>query len=739
VVGNTADTGNVHKRPLDQSLPTKRYQTTPGEIALFAIFDPTIPVDSGSTGANSVIQNRALQFTIPTLKTIAPAGGVDATSPFLATRLKADSELPLVPYGYGYADEGDVTKPKLDINQQVSIGGDPAVKAIAKKINQNLSLTFGLQRKGGLTTLDYVNTIAASIIDYADTDSDGTIGADYRGYDSYPLMSEIYTTKNWTKKYQNPAGTGPYYVEITVDCWVELWNMSDQVATGTISLKLTENHPIHVGTTSPYSFGTAASDLHDNSTVATIYPSGPFPLTVTMQPNEYKVLNIQTDTFQLNSGVSPPDSFPAPSPASQSLQLDLSTTLTRYELTWKSSGGTGTGAIVDKSNAGIVRVSGALSGPHPTGKSNREWRGSLPGFIGNNPNGSANYYDTIGDPRLAYYWGCPQAPNSYTDNSSMWSRNIRMGITASFPANSANYKEVKITSWPDGGHDSPTITATPGTATKDPSPAPGPVATQSTKAPATISNTGTYSTVAEFGNIYDPGQWKITPDANNRWTDIVNTTVADGNYGGGMTLRIGRPEFTQFDKPGLRAWQLLDLFYPGNRVNTRGLVNINTASRDVLRALGASVLLNRDLDVSFAPNPAPTPGFYPPFMAKQADVFADAVIAERPFLSAAQLNAIKAAGTSTPLFGNPSAWTTSPPSEWNDSGAEEYFAKIFPLSTVHSRNFRVFVTGQALDKNGHVLSTVSKVYQVYINPTRDGAGKITAQKVDVTYETQASL
>src|SRR5205814_1647000 len=105
-------------------------------------------------------------------------------------------------------------------------------------------------------------------------------------------------------------------------------------------------------------------------TVATTYPSGTFPIAINMQPNEYKVLNARTDTFQLNSGVSPPDSFPAPSPASQSLPLDLSTSQTRYEVTWKGSGGSGSGAVVDKSNDGIVRVSGTLSGPS-AGKSNR--------------------------------------------------------------------------------------------------------------------------------------------------------------------------------------------------------------------------------------------------------------------------------------------------------------------------------------------------------------------------------
>ena len=59
------------------------------------------------------------------------------------------------------------------------------------------------------------------------------------------------------------------------------------------------------------------------------------------------------------------------------------------------------------------------------------------------------------------------------------------------------------------------------------------------------------------------------------------------------------------------------------------------------------------------------------------------------------------------------------PTEWNDAGREELFAKIFNLATTRSRNFRVFVTGQSLDKNGNVLSTVTKVYQVFVKPNRD--------------------
>ncbi len=122
--------------------------------------------------------------------------------------------MPLVPFGFGYADEGNIAKPKLNLNAQVTTGGVTAVDAIANKINENLP-TFGAARKGALTGLDYVRTLAASIVDYADSDSAATVGADYRGYDSYPLINELYSMKWWKSTYLNGA-TNTYFVEISM-------------------------------------------------------------------------------------------------------------------------------------------------------------------------------------------------------------------------------------------------------------------------------------------------------------------------------------------------------------------------------------------------------------------------------------------------------------------------------------------------------------------------------------------
>ncbi len=733
VAGNIAN-GGANKRPLDQSTLAKRYTTTPSELALFTLFDPSnAPVDPGNTGAELLVGNRALQLTTRTLKQVAPALATpDLLSPNVAVRPIPDSEQALVPFGYGYVDEGNPAKARVDLAAQLQAGGDPAVQEIARKINDNLP-NFGSVRKGGLPeSINYVNTIAASILDYADTDSDATVGSDYRGIDSYPFVSELYTMKWWKRTYQN-AGT--YWVEVQMDTWVELWNPSDQTISGTAALDILESHQVQAGNYS-YTFGTTPADLPNGSTVSSI-PSGVAPLAVSnMKPNEYAVFKVRTDTFQLNTGVSPPLIFPAQGVTTMPLS---DAHKSNYKLSWN-------GRLVDTagSNAAehIQRLAGSLKGPPSYVPSNKNWRGTSAafGYVKPTTSGGISDYSTMGDPRASLLINAAQVAIAYDLGSSFWGRNSRSNVPAS-----AIYAAVRPAAWPDSAHNTTYVGAAPGSGSVADPPATRPSAatTESSRAPGTISNAGSYSSLAEFGNIYDPGLWNIPPDtaapptwSNIAISDITTANQSDANYGGGMTLHIGRQEFTLFDKPGTRAWQLLDLFSTGPRVNTAGLVNINTASREALRALGANVLLNRD------PDKLPAGTLYPPYATKQADQFADAVITGRPFLSAAQLSSLKIPGT-PPLkafFGNKAAWTNQPaPTEWNDSGTEEYFAKVFPLASVRSRNFRVFVTGQSLDKNNNVLSTVSKVFQVHLNPTRDPTGKITSQNVISTYEAQLPL
>jgi hypothetical protein len=296
--------------------------------------------------------------------------------------------------------------------------------------------------------------------------------------------------------------------------------------------------------------------------------------------------------------------------------------------------------------------------------------------------------------------------------------------------------------WPDSGHAFSYTGLQPADTGKYPtdimaSPTPTPDPTKSISLLPT-STSGNLASVADLGNVWDPAQlsYSVT-NPGGALPDIPSLATLSSKGGGGHTLAIGRPEFSAFDQNGKRAWQLLDVFSANagtnTTTNTTGRVNLNTASRDVLRSLAAGILQNRDTAIQ--PNSLQN-NFYPPTVSAQADKFADAVINSRPLLSTSALSAIRDS-QGQPFFGNPNQYngsTQTPPTEWNDPGREELFAKIYNLATTRSRNFRVFVTGQSLDKNGNVLSTVTKVYQVFVKPNRAADGTIQSQQVEIKYE-----
>jgi hypothetical protein len=359
------------------------------------------------------------------------------------------------------------------------------------------------------------------------------------------------------------------------------------------------------------------------------------------------------------------------------------------------------------------------------------WRGN-PSPPNNNSSGQ------FGDPRASWYITDPWPSGDYV-NDSYWGGPTPQMNPLNWPDSGHPFDPLQVGKQPSGPGQTPVdIMASP-----TPTPAPY------TKSISLLSTTprDALTSAAELGNVFDPAQlsYAVT-NPGGAVPDIPSSATLDSKGGGGHTLAIGRPEFSRFDTNGMRAWQLLDVFgLATGTTNTAGLVNINTASRDVLRSLAAGILQNRDTAIQ------PTSlqnNLYPPTATganmQQADKFADAVINSRPLLSTSALSAIRDS-QGQPFFGNPNQYNNSTqalPTEWNDPGREELFAKIYNLATTRSRNFRVFVTGQSLDKNGNVLSTVTKVYQVFVKPTRDpntGAIQKDAtgapiQQVEIRYE-----
>ncbi|MEP2776773.1 MAG: hypothetical protein ABJQ29_11295 [Luteolibacter sp.] len=572
----------------------------------------------------------------------------------------------VIPQGFDYEDAG---QPAPDLNEFVAAAN---VEGIADHIGTNLP-DFD-DRKGGFPAGEnYLQSLAASIIDYADEDSDATIGPGYRGVDSYPFVNEMFDRYEWT-------GGGTNDVKVTVETYVELWNPSDKELLGTVFFINQNRHQIRVPPGSAQKF--SDSGTYIARFVKT--PSGSFDHPA-IPPNGFAVLYLGKKEY----------SFPASSTFPPSELIFTTTTDSNYSLRWN-------GKIVDYARGGLQRTDGNLK----FGNSNRKWKG--------NSSPALDYsIGQSGDPRSSYYINTWVFANNYDANTSWGGRCIKRSISNS------NYNEVRLNDWADSGSNSTGGTKANSDATRPTSLAYP--ANQPDMAPAVISNAGRYNSLAELGNIFDPAQ-----------LSNVNATfpVGNSNAGGGFSLAIGRPEFGAFDRDGKRSAQLLDIFSIQPEISDTSLlgrpVNINTAPREVLRALVAGVTLGAD--------PA-TPTASSPVNSQAGDIFADFVLAQRavyPLRGPSDFNNIRKnpakqrdplVPTDTPFFGSMDAYPagSAPPATWDDAGREELFRKTLNLVTFSSKTYRIVVAGEAIDSNGKLIARKTREYHYSLEPLRDSS------------------
>ena len=348
-----------------------------------------------------------------------------------------------------------------------------------------------------------------------------------------------------------------------------------------------------------------------------------------------------------------------------------------------------------------------------------------------------------GDPRINYF--LRQSNNAILCSASSFlnssfggpnSTSLIPGSTNFSTAPPTNCK-VDITQWPDGGHN-PTlygINPSGSNPQRDPSNEPisnSIVAFESKNVPSFIRN-GPMTNILELGNIYDPILWRRVDKGN-----ITINSIADPSFGGGNTLRIGRSEHPRFAFQKLKstdaypvpnmsqsAVALLDIFSLSDSSDNGGKINLNTAPAPVLRALAGSVTLSKD--------PAMSPSSTLAITNNMTEAFAQGVMrfrAVNPFLTPSQLafiatdygitnpatshwtntwptnavfgNTNPTISLSTNAPGNTLGWTSASigVSGWNDQAAEEWFSKIYNLSSVQSWNFRCYTVAQLVDTNG---------------------------------------
>ncbi len=647
------------------------------EISLSTLFQENSA--SGKT-PEILLDKRDTLRTTRSLHTILDQPQVERIEPCIAYLPDSTPSKKIIPQGFGYADAG---KPAPDLNQLVETG---QLDEIAGHIERNLP-DFASRAGGFPDSEDYLKTLAANLIDYADADQDSTVGAGYRGIDSYPFVNEWFDRCEWIP---GPIGN----VNIKVETFVELWNPSQQTIEGEILFINQGGQEIMIPPAAIHQFE----------------PVEFAPIKILMHPNAFLVIPMGEHIQSFPEGAFKPT------------QLNfLETNKSNFLLKWN-------GQAVDFARGGVQRTSGLLR----AGSGERKWKGiASPAHdirIGQ-----------FGDPRASYYINTPIIANSYDVNSNWGGRSLKRDIAKTKPM--LPYAEVRIDQWPDGGSSS-----SPGVRPVSDSRRPGIThilnsndtiypgsgypASQATFAPARISNSGRYESLCELGNLFDPAQWS---DVHSR------NALPSAAAGGGFTLAIGRPEFPVFDTEGKRAAQLLDLFSiepPAGSGRLEGrAININTASREVLRSLVAGVELNADaLSEQVAPDHHEAFG----------DLFADCVIAHRnqsPLRSVSDLNLLRKQpyaerdpqnSDTIPFFGNPANYrnvkTLTNPDDpndlisWSDAGKEELLRKVIDLVSFQSKSFRVVVAGEVLSAKGKRLARATREFHFTIEPERDVDG-----------------
>lgn len=711
-------------------------------------------------------------------------GRADAVERLVAADRSAYLECPRVPFVAGI-DPAVRGRPKRNLNRLLaSESRAGAVDDFASWVAA--ALPDFARRAGGFPD-DYLRTLAAGAFDYADEDGDPTLGDGFRGVDSHPLLSEVFLRIQYEGI---ELSEGRKYLVWEFRLFAELWNLGSRPASGTASVSYENGlQAVQVASLPPLPRFDAERLLLDPavSMHSLSLSGGRFwspAIEVELRPDEYAVFEFATVRQRIDIG-----------PSSGPDALWVTDFFLEEPLGAAGIGLRWNGVEADRV-AMLVRDSEGLA--FSGDRRQVAVKAAIPGHS-YGPYGM--FVNNPGDPRISRFLRREAAgENSYPRNASPGRRNIRRGTIYDVdrsPRKPRHYGRVLPSEWPDGGHDSKVGNWKPGGDVEIEPTDPRllgllPEADAAT-APQRLSNAGRFLSPTELGHVFDPvmwrpayadlpgapgsgradsrrllGEWPVgaeLPEGRDGWPAVTLASEPSPDYGGGNTLRIGRPEHPRFDEPRLRAVRLLDLFHCGRPwsadaeqrqgplVAIRSQVNLNTAPVEVIRTLLVGELrqdprAGRVTGTGHAPAPWMAPrvaeeAVATPARERAADLLAEAVVAGRPYFSRSELATLKDA-SGRAVFGNREWFADGGRLRWSDAAAEELFARLFQGSTLRSRNFRVWVIGQSLvprragsDEPPQVLAESRKVFQLFANPgERDEQGGIVAEnfEVEVRYE-----
>ena len=680
---------------------TNSARTNFGRSATEVRVDSTGAPFFGQLGAlTNVINGQSNVLTTPTLAQYL--GGTYAMNKHLLSTHRAIDE-DVIPAGYTatnsvFVSFPDSGKPKYLINDlatNVIYGASAEERAsnIAVIISTNLA-GFGKRDPSLLlsgedaTGQKYIRRIAASIVDYIDTDSTPTlVDGEPAGRELAAYVMGIGERNTWTSE----SGSGPYAIGIQSEFFVQLWNPFTSAVSGTISFKVFNRQTINLAGGNP------SADFQD-------FQGG--NILVSLRANEFKVIKVGSVTQNITGLPTRPGSSTANYPTWTTTSSG-SSSLTghpAFSMTWN-------GAMLDMNRrspmfapaaAGLVRTSpGVQFGPV----------GAIRWNFNFTP---ANAPNTVADPRGNWL--------SQTDWAGFI--NIASALWQGRESDSLNQAGQNfVNTWASRDF----VRANPanlGVAIANAGADPTALTSQyaasdATNAPAYLANAAMQS-IGELGNIFDPAQVNDS-GASTSGGSPANFTRAMG----GRSLRIGQPESVfsttnNWDQPGRRAIELLDLFsinplgtnYPSygltNSPVMRGRVNVNTAPAELLRAVYEGIAVTNDAGI--------------PKSTINSSQIADAIIAARPYSRISDLYKALPAFVQGTNYSPAIANTSSNALAAMDRAREELFARTVNLLTTQSRAFRIYVVGQSLDPKQRQAGQSLIETSIELVPSTNSAG-----------------
>jgi hypothetical protein len=612
---------------------------------------------------------------------------------------------------YGGATNADGAKFLIPTNPTAT-----DVAKIATALTNSLP-DFGA-RGGAMSSNAYISNIAANIVDYVDSDSIPNVDTDinnatptWRGVEAIAWPNEVFTRIHLSNRVTK---TPNYEFEVIVKNSLEVWNLSSTsiVVNGAdysisnnldITLRVV-NWPGNLKSADP-----AKGPINEVCTNASF----------TLPPNSYGVLSAPSRNLKFN--------VPIALAPGTNVQLTIHgitpNTSNKYTIYYSNK-------IIDATPAGRVSPQSTNLLPSQSCLFANAVNFGISDDLGSTFNLAA------GDPRGGLFIQKP-AMDFELKETTPGGRNSHIPTSSG----GARIVDPKV-NWPDGGHSSTVDTVSAPTTTTVPSGLQK--QGNSNHWVQKINNSGFMTNIMELGNIFDPIQWgdpnnPFHPRDTAAWMGLSNSATPFSGACGRTTLRIGRPEHQRFaftnlgaatDLPvpnmGQSAAALLDIFCATNAIDDGGKININTAPGAVLAALAGGITLKADSAKAGTE-----------VNATMVTAFTNGVMKFRkayPFYSPSQLSFISTnygdanwtnSWHTKNVFSTNTACGLKGITELNDQGMEEWFSKIYGLSTVQSRNFRVYVYAQMVNSNNVPYGRIMrKYYHIFAEQSAEAPGAI---------------